>query len=298
MMAVQIRTPLLLATLLATSLLAVAGCDPSVTVVTPSDQSHYSLFGTLNVGADTQVVRVDPHIDTLDSPSLDATVVLKNLETGNEVTLRDSIITIGDERLHNFWTRTPIQPSTSYEVSVRREGGRSVTTATTTTPSDPPQIQTGSIELPCLPRDRGNELYVDVRGAEHLAGVALTYWTQPPATREEPAPPPVTDTFTHSDAIERDDDHFVIPVDYAPDLRAINPEPRERRQCADEGDFARPYAKLMVAAGGPNWPEWLDAPLNEVARPDAFSNVKGGHGYVGGIYPDTIRVPISTPIAR
>lgn len=56
----QIRTSLLLPMALTAGLFSIAGCDPSVTVVNPSDQYHYSLFGALNVAADTQVVRVDP----------------------------------------------------------------------------------------------------------------------------------------------------------------------------------------------------------------------------------------------
>jgi hypothetical protein len=170
------------------------GCDPTVTVVCPSDQHRYSLYGALNVAADTQVVRVDPILPPLDSHSLPVAVVLTNLDTGRKVPFRGSTVTIGDERFHNFWARTPVQPGTSYNVSV-------------------------------------------------------------------------------------------VPGE-------------ENRSCADPGAFAHPYAELMVAAGGPDWPKWLSVPLNEVARPDEFSNVSGGHGSVGGIYSDTIRILVSIPIAR
>jgi hypothetical protein len=139
-------------------------------------------------------------------------------------------------------------------------------------------------------------IHVDVRGIEHLAGVTITYPIQPPAV-DGSKPPPFTSTFNHFDAVERDGDHYMVRINYEPDLTTINPEPSETG-CADQGDFARSYADLVVAAGGPGWPEWVNAPLNELGRPDAFSNVEGGHGFLGGIYPDTVEVPITTPIAR
>ncbi len=285
----SIRSLLFLAGLLFTF-----GCDPTVDVVRPSDQYQYSLFGTLNVAADTQVIRVDPHLDSLENRSPDVTVVLENLETGREVTLRDSVLTIGDDRFYNYWAPTSIAPGTTYRVTVQREN-EPLTTATATTPSAPPEVDAGSISLPCVDRESGNILYVEVRGVEHLAGVTLSYAIQPPTNGS--TPPPVSYTFNHSGEIERGDENFVIRIDYQPDLVSINPESSEHG-CADSTDLAHSYAELVVAAGGPDWPTWLHVSLNEIARPDAFSNVTGGHGYVGGIYPDTIRVPIRTPIAR
>ena len=286
------RPSLLLILSLTLGLCALPSCDPSVTVVTPSDQHQYSLFGVMNVAADTQTIRVTPLLDSLESQPLQATVVLENLDTGEEVTFHNSVDTIADTRVYNAWAATPIQPATSYRLSVR-EDRHPITTATLTTPPAPPQVETGIIRPSC----GGNtELLVVVRGIDHLAGTSLTYWIQPPADDGE-MPPPYTSTLTHFENVSRNEDGFRVRIDYSTDLHLVNPEPYED-DCADEGDFARPYANLMVAAGGPDWPEWLNAPVNELGRPDAFSNVNGGHGYVGGIYPDTIRVPVSTPIAR
>lgn len=272
-----------------------SGCDPSVTVVTPSDQHKYSVFGTLNVAADTQTVRVDPLLDSLDSRSLNATVVLKNLDSGHEVTFQDSTTVIAGKQVHNAWAHTSIQPSTSYRLSIQ-ENGESVTTATFATPSDPPQqVQTGTLDVSC-----GSEsediLLVSIKDPAPLAGLALTYKIQPPPVDGE-LPTPITSTFPHFDDVTRQDGGYLVRVSYPPDLVYLNPE-SEENGCADRGDFVHPYAKLMVATGGPNWPDWIDVPLNEMGRPDAFSNVTGGHGYVGGIYPDTFRVPLATPAAQ
>ncbi|WP_240315782.1 hypothetical protein [Salinibacter ruber] len=53
--------------------------------------------------------------------------------------------------------------------------------------------------------------------------------------------------------------------------------------------FVRPRAQVAVTAGGPGW---RDVSLNDIARPDTFTNVEGGHGFVGGVYSDTIQIPI------
>lgn len=296
----------ILASLIAASLLLVPGCkDPTVDVLKPSDQFQFSLFGTLNVAADTQVVRIEPLGDStqIGAPrDLGATAFLENLDSGEQIPLQDSLTNVGVP-VHNLWTTHPIQPSTDYRVVVQSEG-ETVTTATTTTPARPPDLThtvapDTALRLPCVfaenpnvDRRAENTFTVTARSVDKIAAVEVRYPIPSAPLRAQRF-------FNHSGSVEKGEDgDFTLSVFYRRDLVLSNPEniapedPR-MRTCVGINDFASLYAVVAVSAGGPDWPKWRGVPINEIARPDTFSNVQGGHGFVGGIYSDTVRVPVA-----
>lgn len=287
-------------------LLLAPGCkDPTVDVLQPTDEFQFSLFGTLNVAADTQVIRAEPLDDSMQvgAPrNLNATVVLENVDSGETISLQDSASTFGDGsvRVHNLWTTHAIQPSTTYRVVVRREE-KAVATATTTTPTRPPLLThtafpDTAVKLPCtfsdnpnIERKSENSFRVTVQDVERIAAVKVMYLIPE-------APPRTPRAFNHFEDITKEEGLRFISVFYRPDLVASNPNPppppQSQDECASRSDFARPLARVEVAAGGPDWPEWRNVSLNDIARPDTFSNVRGGHGFIGGTYSDTIDVPV------
>ena len=287
------------------TLLLCVGCDTSVNVLNPSDEYRYSLFGTLNVATDTQVIRVEPLGDSTRlgaPPEFNATVVLKNLNTGVETTLQDSFTTVGGgiAKVHNFWTTVSIQPDTRYRVSIR-EDGEPVTTATTKTPVVPPTLR----HRPETTSDRPFQLPCDINPSGEAAESDNSFSVQASNVTAVAAAkviyplsfvPQVQSTIGHLSGVEatQQDDVFTVSVHYGKDLLRLNsrnPDPSDLA-CVPQSAFTVPAARLAVTAGGPDWPPWLDASLNDLARPDTFSNVEGGHGFVGGVYTDTIRVPI------
>lgn len=286
--------------LVVAALLLAPGCDPTVEVLRPSDQYRYSLFGVLNVAADTQVVRVEPLGDRTQigaPPNLDATVLLKNLDTGEQVSLNDATTTVGpdDALVHNFWTTHPINSSTSYRVAVQEEGD-TVTEVTTTTPARAPTLShNNDFLLPCIFPDTPanqkkpqNTFVVTAQDVDRIAVADVIY----PITYGSVQ---TLNDYSHYGNIEREGEFFRIPVFYRPDLADLNPDPPPgpRKECAGFEEFTHPYAFVAVASGGPNWPEeWRGLPFSQIASPDTFSNVQGGHGYVGGIHSDTIKVPL------
>jgi len=295
------------AALVVAALLLAPGCDPTVDVLTPSDQYRYSLFGVLNVAADTQVIRVEPLGDTTQigaPPTLDATVLLENLDTGEQVAMRDSFATVGgqDTQVHNLWTTTPIRPSTSYRVSVQ-EDGETVTTVTTTTPARAPTLsRNGNLLLPCLfpdtpgeERRAPNTFVVTAQDVNRIAVAdviyPITYGSGPESIR-------TLNDYSHYDRVQQvGASSFRISVFYRQNLANLNPDPPPgpAQACAGFEEFTYPYALMAVASGGPDWPEdWRRLPFDRIASPDSFSNVQGGHGYVAGIYSDTIRVPLKS----
>lgn len=265
--------------------LLLGGCDTSVQAVVPSDRYHYSVFGVLNPVEDTQWVRVEPLAASTSAgaPStLDVTVTLEKLSNGRTWTLRDSLMEVFEgEPQHNFWTTATIEPGTSYRLTVANSDG-DTTQAQTTTPSAPPEVTPlGPIRLPCLDTDGANTFDVRVDGSKELAGLKVRYFQNFRGV-------PLTFLFdSYADAERRDDTVYTATVNYLEDLRTTN-QTRSRQCIADS-------AHVIAAAGGPDWPEWArynDASISEVARPDSFSNVKGGHGMFSGVYTSRATVSV------
>lgn len=260
------------------------GCDPTVQAIEASDQHHYSVFGILNPVQDTQWVRVEPIAPptTGGAPrTLNATVTLERLETGQTWTLRDSVMEVfSGEPQHNFWTTAPVAPGSSYRLVVRGEDGDS-TWATTTTPQGAPLVRVrGAIYLPCLRREEeANTFRVFVEDTDRVAALRVRYFQ----SFEEK----VSYDFDWYEEVERQRGAYVVRVNYLEDLRTTNTT--IGRLCiADSG-------KVIVAAGGPDWPSgahYRQASISEVARPDSFTNVQGGLGMVAGVYTDTVLVPV------
>lgn len=123
----------LLRQLLLALMVALAACDESFEPIAPSGFA-FSVFGNLDAGVDTQLIRIMPirALRTTSPDPLAVTVTLEHLGTGRIVQLEDSVFefssasdpAIGSEGLyvHNFWTAEPIEPGATYRFSVRREG--------------------------------------------------------------------------------------------------------------------------------------------------------------------------------
>jgi hypothetical protein len=299
------RSVIQTAPVLGVLLLGTSACDPTVNVVEPNDQYRYSLFGALDVAADTQVIRVDPLGDSIqigDPHLISASVTLENLDTGTEIALRDSFAAVqpGTGPVHNFWTTHPIHPSTSYRISVEREE-KVITSATTTTPANAPDlVHRSDFYLPCTfpPRYSNrtlraqNTLNVTIRNVDQVAAAKIIY----PIVLEHPDRGLVTtmNTFDHYEDVYSKGDALEVAIFYRPDLVSLHPNPplSQDPTCAQRHHFAHPYALVTVSAAGPEWPSWSENSFDEIARPDSFSNVQGGHGYIAGVYSDTIKVPI------
>ena len=273
-------------------LVLITGCDPSVDIVNPNDQYRYSLFGILDVARDTQVIRVEPLGDTtqIGAPrSLDATVHLKNLDTGTEIAMHDSFDTIagGTASVHNAWTTHDIQPETRYRVTVR-ENGEVVTSVATTTPTQGPAPRTTQpLLLPCGSDEDRNTIAVRFDHPNQVAAFEVIY----PIYQSDDKIQPTRPSYDHLRPLPPSGE---LAISYGDDLRDLYTSQSipEQGACLPRDRFTTDYVLLTTALGGPQWPEWLDASLNSLARPDSFSNVKGGHGFIGGVHTDTIRIPI------
>jgi hypothetical protein len=265
-------------------LLLMVGCDPSVQPFAPSDRYHYSVFGVLNPVEDTQWVRVEPiSVPSHDGAprTLDATVTLEHVESGQTWVLRDSVMeVVSGEPQHNFWTTAPIAAGSTYRLAVQNGEG-DTTRATTTTPNAPPTTRVrDSLQLPCIPSlPRANRFNVRVLDTENLAALQVRYY--------QTFQKSVYYTFDWYDETTKNGERYEATIDYLDDLRTANPQ--RGKPCTADSAF------VIAAAGGPDWPAWGEysgASLTELTRPDSFSNVQGGHGTFLGVYSDTTKVEV------
>jgi len=250
--------------LLASGLVA---CDTSVQTVQPLEDFNYTLNGYLDLRADTQWIRVEDLNDGVPygSPeSIDATVMLSDLDAGTSYELRDSLVSFrSGPSYHTFWTDQDILPETRYRLDVIR-GDTVRSRVITATPND--QI---SGELNAV---FGLTFYLDVENVEILAGASFELEVENVCFGGTT----VVTTDALADVRSRGDDRYRIPVAFG---RAIS----EFSECFS---LLRPEVDVIVTEGGPDWPG-LDStrtiPRVESIVPQGFTNVDGGEGYVGGV---------------
>lgn len=113
-----------------------AGCDNTIQ---PLDRENgvYSIYGALDLREDVNFVRVKDLNRTLledTSGTIDAIVVIEDLQSGDTDVMQDSIVSFEGVKTHNFYTAMDILPETRFRVSVERSDGRTVS-AETITPS-------------------------------------------------------------------------------------------------------------------------------------------------------------------
>ncbi len=113
-----------------------SGCENALQPL-DRDNGVYSIYGILDLKKEENFVRVKDLNRTLledTAGTIDATVVIEDLQTGNSDVMQDSIVTFDGVKTHNFYTGMEILPDTRYRVSVERSDGRTVT-AEAITPS-------------------------------------------------------------------------------------------------------------------------------------------------------------------
>lgn len=269
-------------------LLGVMGCDPTVDSF-QENHLHYSIFGYLNAAADTQFVRVEDLRDGLldGAPAtLNVDVTLTHRSTGRVISLRDSLFPHPDR--HNYYTTEDIEPAAAYRLRVQGPNGAEsqVQTAVPDT-FPPPFISVGMRDcFPNCPRvgppdcddpgDVGNRFTILlVEGIERLVAVKALYYMEEPRG---------VWSYGHlADTVRTGNGMIRLTVNYARDWCKL-PTPH--------GGVPKMQKRIeiVVAAGSPNWPDFLGMDLETEMLPGVASNVEGGVGFLGGVVTDTVVV--------
>jgi hypothetical protein len=267
--------------LLLTTILA-SGCDHPFEPYQEDVGAPFSIFGYLDLRADTQWIRVMPIRQSLlaDPAPVDAVVTLEEVGSGRIVTLRDSLFAFEDRGVdgvayaHNFWTTERIEPGTTYRLEAVRSDG----VASTATVAMPPELVL-SIQYWEISGQSGlwepRRLFVH---AEHPLYVDLFYTVW-----------------------EMDAERGVPPVRMRLDPRATNPGrwefglpgvgPFQLLDMPPYMDMVRREVRLAVA--GSDWPYGPGLPDTDIAIPGKLpSTVENGIGSVVGVGTWTLPLPL------
>lgn len=253
-----------------------ASCDQEFQPLESNDRYFFSMYGLVDAGADTQWIRITPvreQIDLLTDGS-DLKVTLQNLDTGREVTLKDSLFT-QDRNLLNFWTDETVVHNQTYRLKAELPNGES-SEVTVTTPNEMPDPMVVIFTAPGLPPD----YFVFVDKNVNLADIQVKYYVRLMASDLD-----VMRTYSFSyrnDAEIIDDfpDHYTVQIDPDAELKEI-----ERQVILPpEGEIEVVYRQVYVATSAVEWNEDIET-LDDIiyTLPQTFSNVNNGLGYVLGI---------------
>lgn len=265
------------ATVLMVSFL-LSSCDPAFSPIKENDRT-YSVFGYLNASADTQFVRIEYLRDSLATNTplqLDAEVKLTNIETGQQVTFQDSVFEYYQAgKAHNYYTTMDILPKQSYRLEVKGRGSSS----------------SAEVDIPdSFPEPdliKGDE-FVKVRDIDRLIAVKTIYHTCQNCGGAEtcPAEPTIIrDSFSHlKDTVHLSENSIKANYDSSEDLLVVGDDYPSSKT------FTIVRSEVVVAAGTPQWPDFLRLDEEAMGLTQTASNIDGGTGLLGGIFTDTLTI--------
>lgn len=250
--------------------LAAGGCESAFEPFEETDVA-LSLFGYLDVAADTQWVRVSALRQGVGaSEPTGVAVTLEHLGTGERTALRDSAFRFPTGAVvHNFWTARRVEPGTAYRLVATRPDGAAATVRLRTPPLFPvPDLESGLSPF-SSPSNPPTGQSMRITGVEKLADLRIVF---------ELSEPDVTVVVNYLGKVQRTPDGALIvgTNTYADVQRALGG--RDTRVCP-----GLRRATVFLAAATDAWPDLLGLDPEELALPSASSNVEGGLGYVGGV---------------
>lgn len=245
------------------------GCDEAVT---PPEaiEAYFTLWGALDPEAEVQAVRVVPLMPDLDSEvprDLQVVVTSQDLETGEVVTWRDSVVTFSDGSLGHVFLGT-FRPSYGgrYRLEVRRADGA----RTAANISVPLRVQPFRQATQLVPGDALFPIYWP--GALQLNALEMTYELENGSC----------DRFPFALRFEGEAE----PSEFGWTTTVLLGEDAERILEALEGrEHAPTRITLRAEVATAEWraPGGVFDP-DLFLEPGTFSNVENGFGFVGAAY--------------
>ncbi|MDR9364594.1 MAG: hypothetical protein RI575_04615 [Balneolaceae bacterium] len=255
------------------------GCEQTFQPIKDNSRAPFSMFGYLDVSADTQWVRVTPVRGQIDISTEvpEMTVNVTDLETGNSAAFNDSLFLSPDGRhILNAWNTTDIlKPEQTVRFKAERPDGAS----SQVNISFPPDFPTPRMEI----YEVSDLVLVYIEGVERLVEVqvrALAHVISPSAGWD------FIDVFKRPIRRITKTGAGTYRVLMTPGSKYVLnvPEPP-----ADDLEVEFLDHQIFVASGGPEWREDLgDLRDIEYSLPEEISNVEDGTGYMFGIVSKSI----------
>ncbi|MDX1640448.1 MAG: hypothetical protein R3220_02035 [Balneolaceae bacterium] len=243
-----------------------------------SKTSAFSMYGYLDVSADTQWVRITPVREQVATPDEipEMEVTLLHVESGNEVIMKDSLFNIvgGFNAVNVYSSEMDIEPEQTYIIKTERPDGAT----SQVTVSIPPDYPTPVLTTGGAYDDRGD---LFLKGVERVADVTsiweidgLTYYVPNRSFVREYSPPGY-DYFVGISS--RHAMSWIFGEDAPPPYAVDILQQRQVRR------------QIFIASGGPEWLESIANFEDQIyGLPQEVSNVENGVGYVIGIVSKTI----------
>lgn len=253
------------------------GCTENFQALEENDQYYFSMYGYLDASADTQWVRITPareRVDALEEVP-DMNVIIENMDTGNTITMKDSLFQNRGATYINFWTTDPIEHTNSYRVVAEKPDG-SKSEAIAYIPDElptPKVIIETSFGFPTT-------YSVEVDGSVHVADVQSKWYVHLKApnlsTRR-------VFTFSHrnnADTTEANGGSYSFHLKPDEELSEIE----NQVLLPEGGEIEVVHRQIYVASTSVDWISNVSS-LDDLtyALPETFSNVENGVGFITGI---------------
>ena len=248
-------------------LIGILGCESRFEPLEESDEV-FSMFGVLDLHADTQWVRIMPIGESFisrDTAQTDVRVTLINMASGERVELNDSLFQFSDAYAWNYWTPYTLSANQEYKIIATAADGRQSSVDITIPSALPePEVEystereSGAISGSSVPEDS-------------LVLAQMKYRVQPLNCAYE-----ATLIFSYADTLVRMPDGR-----YRFEFSHDRPIAEELK--VPQGAYRLNMRRLIVATASEDWPNLSELTEYEVALPISESNIKNGTGLVPGI---------------
>jgi|GEM_PF-484588 hypothetical protein len=247
------------------------GCENVFEPLQENDRYAFSMYGTLDLQADTQWVRVMPIWESLiprDPEPNGTKVTLIHQRSGEDTPMQPELFRFSnDVYVWNYWTNKQMEPQEKYIVRAMAPDGRQ-SYATVTTPSFLPiPVITYSEEF-----EQGT-----VRGIseDRLVTMEIRYIVQ--AYVELGCAPETEIVISHIDDVSMNlngEYHFHVNNNRVRIARELG---------VSASNFQVNKRELVVISASVDWPDIADLSDEVIVLPDVVSNVNNGTGVIAGI---------------
>lgn len=255
------------------SAIFIASCDETFEPIKDNADTPFSIFGYLESPVDSNWIRISEvrrSLYTEKDATIDATVTLEHLESGQTETMRDLLFRVEEEfYAFNFLSTMSLEPEQSYLLKVIRSDGKASSVKVTLPETFPD---------PEITIHEDDDVAADIYSIENLAAVDFIY-----EVRNDVNGDIKHFTFHHlHDIYEEDQERG--------DYRLGRVSASRHRGVILEyyavDDHIKPHTilkkELYIASAGPEWIHFpsLDEQVRELPE---VGNVENGAGYLVGI---------------
>jgi hypothetical protein len=246
------------------------GCESGFEPLQENDRYVFSMYGSLDLHADTQWVRVMPIGESLiprDPEPNSTKVTLIHRSSGEETPMQRELFRFSNNvYVWNYWTNKQLQPQEEYIVrAVAPDGMQSY--ATVTIPSVLP--------VPDIDYSEGGEQgRITGTSEDTLVTVETRYLVQ--AFGDIGCAPEKKIVFSHLDDV-------VMNLNGEYRFQVDNNARIARELGVRASNYRVNKIELVVISAGKEWPDIANLSEEEIVLPDVVSNVNNGTGVIAGI---------------